>query len=634
MHMLVLLVWMTMSVVTQLKASQHTNITLAQQINMTLANESNTTVRLRGVSLLVHQGTTRMYVRCSVRDNCSSVARPHPNYWGFWSQQNWSISGRSIFKTYIIYLKCMENYCCDTQPCTTIDACAPHRYGVLCGRCNTNYSEALLSAKCVSNSSCLGMPFIWVYGAWILLLCCGFLFASDAKDWLKSLPARLKAKWHNSKQDLEAQQQEMQDQETTDPDSEDCETPGAETEELESGNSHSPEAQHSKQEEESTFKYVQIILYFIQDAPLLMVETPGVTSNTSNHWSFLSDISHFAIDVLNFGETVCIWPNMTPIQKIMIKNGQGPVVILLFGLLFVSFSLVSACSQTMLSLKPVVLAHLARGTTMALLLFYQKIATTSMTLLSCTDINSNYHLLIDGTIQCYQIWQMVLFAFIISWVLLLFLVLSVAPGLLSQNKISVMEFFSACFFPPPFLLTWFLARSERRKTQRNKEITPWQQEVTDILQKSFKDVKLAGFEHVCWTGVIKSRRLILILLSTFIENHIMRLISMLTFVLCFYHLHARADPYLDMTANKFFSFSLNATVLLAFINLVKAAMMAGALTPGEDPIPHIGWCDSASNFVVVWAPAAMLLLFLVKKSLTKQSTWLTQKIQTWCSKKV
>ncbi len=125
------------------------------------------------------------------------------------------------------------------------------------------------------------------------------------------------------------------------------------------------------------------------------------------------------------------------------------------------------------------------------------------------------------------------------------------------------EFFFASFLLLPFLLSWFLSKSEKNKAKQHKEISEWEQEIIDILQKSFKGIKVAGFENVCWTGVMKSRRLILVLISSW-QPHCQAHCND-TFHCLFFHLHAKCWPYTDDTADKLFSLTLVATILLGLI---------------------------------------------------------------------
>jgi len=49
---------------------------------------------------------------------------------------------------------------------------------------------------------------------------------------------------------------------------------------------------------------------------------------------------------------------------------------------------------------------LSTGFVLALLFTYQKLATTSFTLLNCVPVGNRTVLFVQGTIECYQTWQM------------------------------------------------------------------------------------------------------------------------------------------------------------------------------------------------------------------------------------
>ena len=74
---------------------------------------------------------------------------------------------------------------------------------------------------------------------------------------------------------------------------------------------------------------------------------------------------------------------------------------------------------------------------------------------------------------------------------------------------------------------------------------------------------------VCWAGVMVGRRLVLILLFTFVNDVLLRLLAMVVF--CFVVLlhHVDVRPYRDRRGNAAGTASAAALVMLGTINLVK-----------------------------------------------------------------
>jgi len=86
-----------------------------------------------------------------------------------------------------------------------------------------------------------------------------------------------------------------------------------------------------------------------------------------------------------------------------------------------------------------------------------------------------------------------------------------------------------------------------------------------ILQGPFKDNRYG----LCWAGVLIGRRLVLILLYTFVNDALVRLLAMLLF--CFVVLlhHVDVQPYRHRVGNIAGTFSATALVTLGTVNLVR-----------------------------------------------------------------
>jgi len=74
---------------------------------------------------------------------------------------------------------------------------------------------------------------------------------------------------------------------------------------------------------------------------------------------------------------------------------------------------------------------------------------------------------------------------------------------------------------------------------------------------------------LCWAGVLIGRRLVLILLYTFVNDALVRLLGMLLF--CFVVLlhHVDVQPYRHRVGNIAGTFSATALVTLGTVNLVR-----------------------------------------------------------------
>ncbi len=160
-------------------------------------------------------------------------------------------------------------------------------------------------------------------------------------------------------------------------------------------------------------------------------------------------------------------------------------------------------------------------------------------------------------------------------------------------------------------------------------VTPWHAELVEDLQKSFKKISVSGIGPLCWTGVIKCRRLVLVLMYTFISNLVLRLSAMTMFTLAMLPLHIKVSPYKDKRANQVFSFSLCATIFLGLLNLIKAMAVEGLVDYGTVR-SILEACDTLTDSILLWWPLTIILvyaLFLVLKKVFSK-----RKAKDCCSK--
>jgi len=198
--------------------------------------------------------------------------------------------------------------------------------------------------------------------------------------------------------------------------------------------------------------------------------------------------------------------------------------------------------------------------------------TTTFVVLNCVPINNVSVLFVDGTVTCYAHWQYVVLTYAAVCVTPFCVVLLVAPSMLRRRQLSVIAFFAACLCPLPFLVVW-LARHLWRYVRppstsepaRKPPLDPGTLAVLGILQGPFNDNRYG----LCWAGVLIGRRLVLILLFTFVNDPLVRLLAMLLF--CFVVLlhHVDVQPYRHRVGNIAGTFSATALVTLGTVNLVR-----------------------------------------------------------------
>lgn len=259
---------------------------------------------------------------------------------------------------------------------------------------------------------------------------------------------------------------------------------------------------------------------------------------------------------------------------------------------------------------------LATGFVLALLFTYQKLATTSFTLLNCVPISDRSVLFVQGTIECYQTWQYFVAAYTATCIIPFSAALLIGPGLLKDRLIGLTELFLAFLLPLPFLVRWcWLCFCRYRRCggtfQSDDEaasalLGPEAKAVIETLQGPFKDSVNRLFGSTCGQGMLIGRRLVLVLLYTFVNNTLVR--TQCTMLLCFINLlyQVHVLPYRDRRGNAAGSASAVALVVVAAINLLRAGFEAAEYVP-RGPNAHLmNVLEEVENCLMLWLPGAVM----------------------------
>lgn len=288
----------------------------------------------------------------------------------------------------------------------------------------------------------------------------------------------------------------------------------------------------------------------------------------------------------------CAIPDMTPVPKLASQALLVPFIMVVFIVIHTAGRVLhwlgnrdrTSGHQTTRSVdehggSSALDVKLASGFITTLLFMYQKIGTTTFVVLNCVPVDNVSVLFIDGTVTCFTHWQYVVLAYAAACVTPFCVVLLVAPSMLRRRQLSVATFFAACLCPLPFLVFWLARRLWRQASQSpplptgeaRDRLDPGTLAVLGILQGPFNDNRYG----LCWAGVLIGRRLVLILLYTFVNDVLVRLLAMLLF--CFIVLlhHVDVQPYKHRVGNVAGTFSATALVTLGTVNLVRYGSSTG-----------------------------------------------------------
>lgn len=565
-------------------------------------------------------------MQCPYGGRCQQGIRAVPNFWGY------------IRESQVRFQHCPKGYCCASTGCNGFDICAKFRSGILCGECIPGFSEALFSARCVPDEEC---DPTWL---WPVALSSGMLYAlflffqKDLRDLMffkgvtvKEIPWPWRRKFHGNnlissdqmRRPFHAAELETLRQDT------DVE-PDEATEKFKRYNNNEKQEKARAAEDAAASSaavdtgagFLIIMFYYFQDAQLLHITTVFASADNKSKSmlkEILSGLFKFRVELFQFMDKVCFLQGITPSYKLLIKAVLVPYVLLLFGFLYLLYHWCHKLRgkrhrvATADSDGKTFLSRLATGFVLALLFTYQMLATTSFTLLNCVPVGGQNVLFVEGSVSCYDVWQYGVIAYAGSCIVPFCVVLLIGPGLLKDGLVSLPQFFCACIFPLPFLVYWVFLRLILRG-QRPEEphtLSSEGQAVISILQGPFKESESKLFGPTCGAGVLIGRRLILVMLFTFVNDTLIRMLCMMLvcFIILLHHVHVL--PYKDTRGNLAGSASAAALLIVGGINLVRAGFEAAEYEPQGPNASLMQVFEEVENVLLLWFPAFVMCIMII-----------------------
>jgi hypothetical protein len=261
--------------------------------------------------------------------------------------------------------------------------------------------------------------------------------------------------------------------------------------------------------------------------------------------------------------------------------------------------------------------RLSNAFMLALLFLYQMLATTAFTLLNCVPIGNQSVLFIDGSVECYSQWQYYVAAYAACSIVPFSFVLLLGPSLMQKRQLSLSVFFVACIFPLPFVVHCYFIKLIGRMTKvcQGSSSSPPKPEATcviKVLQGPFREINAVVVGPICWAGVQMIRRLILVLLFTFINFTVVRLISMVFVTFLFLLQHVYVQPYKDPIVNPAATASFSALLTIGGINLIRAGFDSAEYVPQGPNAELVYYMRETENVLMFWLPLCIMCgIFIV-----------------------
>ena len=342
---------------------------------------------------------------CPLGAQCDSDIKALPNYWGYIT------SKQSVSMT-----RCPDGYCCQgNDTCQGIDSCNTGRTGTMCGTCEQNLSESIFTPQCVLAKSCKSSTVIALYVSAALVYTVILLSFGTIKKKLKYLLKNLKT--NCSKRQI---------------------------------------SKGDGKTEDSGFKYMQILFYYVQDAKLFTINLPQLDEETKNIVLKFLEFSPEILAVYIETTELC-FALSSAIIKVTFELSFGFLVMLFLFVLYVFQKFLSHyIKRTMfwndLNVK------LIQAYLLTVLFSYQKLVMGAFTLVQCVNIRDHAMLFIQADVQCYTWWQIGILVYICTSIVPIFFVLAHLPFDIKKKKMSVRTFILACLFPLPVVIGYHVLR--------------------------------------------------------------------------------------------------------------------------------------------------------------------------------
>ena len=480
----------------------------------------------------------------------------------FWGMEDFSSIPPSFH-----FFHCPSEYCSRSSHSTHYghNSCHGRRDGVLCGKCFDGYSEALYSNSCRKNERCNDSWFWLATMIYVAAFAVYIVFKPPIFSELLKYSLWFKYK------------------------------PGF-------SNLHQTSSEENKEHDSG---YLKIIFYFYQVAELVMIRSPEKTFHLVPIIPPIMAIFNFQVKSLN-GSIGCPFPGLTAVTKELFKCMKFLGTLISIGLIYV---LHRATSKTLYTAPPSMKLYLSVALE-TLLLGYERLADTSLKLMHCVPIDKDWRLFVDGTIQCWQWWQFLLIAFIMSFIIPLVLVLFWGSLRLNKDKVTAKEFLIACAFPLPCLLFWMFREYRKKDDQQmlNVGCVDDAKEIKQVLHGPFRAGSSEDHGTLYWESVLTGRRLILLVIHTFATDPTIRFVclSCACVIILVHHLTMR--PFRERKANICEGFSLLSLVVICMFSLTEATLISHGIDPtgqSKDLFHAVQWIEIA---LLSLAPLALCIL--------------------------
>ena len=163
-------------------------------------------------------------------------------------------------------------------------------------------------------------------------------------------------------------------------------------------------------------------------------------------------------------------------------------------------------------------------------------------------------------------------AFIVPLILVLFW----GSLMLPKDKVTAKEFLTACAFPLPCLVVWFIRHC--RKTEDEVLLFVGNvddaEEVKEVLHGPFREASNGDHGTLYWESVLTGRRLVLLTIHTFATDPMVRFVCLNSACVLILIHHVTIKPFHDRKANICEGLSLMSLIVICTFSFTEATYIS------------------------------------------------------------
>ena len=510
---------------------------------------------------------------CPYEAICEKGIKSKGNYWGYKTK-----------KDLVDFIYCPTLYCC-TSPssCLSYNTCYQNRHNRLCGECTDGYSTGLFGhSRCIENSFCNNSYFWIVYIFLIGFYMLFFMYLQEILLFIKRVIQKIICYHGILSIDIKEYEEIVDKDELVF--SEDSDIPYQLPPDDSTNSIEYPE------KSVKISGLIKIIFFFYQTAFILRINSstkaqfyfPGIADVLLSFFNIRIDISSTYLKI-------CPFKNNGIISVEVIRSG---IIILCPAVLLLTILFCPVCKNVVSRIhrsqkirkskadlrqysvidynvpnyaKLPSIVRMKVAYIQLLLVGFASLAVLVFKMINCVEILGQKYLYMQATVPCYTIWQKILMIIIIIWVVPFWLSIYISCSLLQKCKITPNEYLFIATIPLTVFLYLIRAKFYNPHTSLVAKDAMLAREFLRVVNEPFRNISDKPIK-IQWESVLIFRRLLLIIVSTFLVSPLNKLYPVGFLLILYLTHHLIVQPYKESILNLAEGISLAALCFLTLLN--------------------------------------------------------------------